>query len=453
VSKHQDISQRIRKYLNGDLDARAMHQLEKEAQNDPFLMEALEGYEKTSADQQSNLDDLYEKLEQRTAKKQAKVVPFRAIAIAASVLLFLGLGILWLANRHPYISQTDKIVLAASPKEKQPADTLRQTEDKQKLTATLIPQNKAKRYVPSVTADRFIAKDKTTSSLQAPQPPASADMVVSEPVGNADSRVAEVNKPADILKNDSTVIAYKNAKSEYVNALPGKAEGVQTNPAPFSHQLNNEIVSSNLSLNKAAKPLTYNSAGIKPDDFKSNQLTGVVKDETGAPLPGASVKVKGTSIITQTDANGKFTINSLPDNTVLNVGFLGYTTKEIAANKRDSLVIAMQPNQNELAEVVTTAYGISKSRKYQPAHPKNGWDEFEKYLTDNAISPDGRTGTVKLSFTVNPDNSLSDFKIIKSISAKTDSAAIDLVTDGPNWQRATSGKAEKVKLSIKFNGK
>jgi len=46
VSKQTDISQQIRKYLNGELDARAMHQLEKEAQNDPFLMEALEGYEK-----------------------------------------------------------------------------------------------------------------------------------------------------------------------------------------------------------------------------------------------------------------------------------------------------------------------------------------------------------------------------------------------------------------------
>src|ERR1700744_3692268 len=115
----------------------------------------------------------------------------------------------------------------------------------------------------------------------------------------------------------------------------------------------------------------------------------------------------------------------------------------------------MQPNNNALSEVVVTGYGIQREKEYeyQAPQPTAGWDDYNKYLKDNAKSPDGKTGTVKVSFIVNTDNSLSDFKIIKSVSAKTDSAAIDLITNGPEWQKSNSGKAEKVKLRIKFPGK
>ncbi len=137
----------------------------------------------------------------------------------------------------------------------------------------------------------------------------------------------------------------------------------------------------------------------------------------------------------------------------MSVDFIGYNKKEIAVTKRDSLVIAMQPNSSSLNEVVVVGYGKQEEQDYQAAQPAAGWGDYKKYLKDNAISPDGKTGTVKLSFMVNTDNSLSDFKIIKSVSAKTDSAAIDLVTNGPEWQKSNTGKAEKVKLRIKFTGK
>ena len=55
-NKKADISQ-IRKYLNGELNATAMHQLEQDALDDPFLMDALEGYEVNGKDQQANLHE------------------------------------------------------------------------------------------------------------------------------------------------------------------------------------------------------------------------------------------------------------------------------------------------------------------------------------------------------------------------------------------------------------
>jgi len=55
-------------------------------------------------------------------------------------------------------------------------------------------------------------------------------------------------------------------------------------------------------------------------------ITGRVIDEHGLPIPGATVKVKGTSIVVATDSDGKFSINVLEGNNILVVSFIGYVT-------------------------------------------------------------------------------------------------------------------------------
>ncbi|RYE19007.1 MAG: hypothetical protein EOP51_20785, partial [Sphingobacteriales bacterium] len=100
MSKHTDISNRIKKYLNGELGGPAMHLLEKEAQNDPFLMDALEGYEQAGGPQQANLANIHARLQQRTEPKVRRIIPWKAISIAASVLVFLIMGVLLIQNNR-----------------------------------------------------------------------------------------------------------------------------------------------------------------------------------------------------------------------------------------------------------------------------------------------------------------------------------------------------------------
>ena len=98
MSKHEADILLIRKYLKGELDARAMHQLEARAQDDPFLMDALDGYENAGGDQQNNIADLSSRLQQRLERKERRIIPFRWLAIAASVLVVFTIGWLWLSN-------------------------------------------------------------------------------------------------------------------------------------------------------------------------------------------------------------------------------------------------------------------------------------------------------------------------------------------------------------------
>src|ERR1700733_7034161 len=109
-----DISQ-IRKYLNGELDARAMHRLERQAQDDPFLMDALEGYQNAKSDQQMNLNELVTRLNDRVSEKRSRIIPLRVMGIAASVLIICGAGVWWLKQKPEIIKPPSKMQAAVTP--------------------------------------------------------------------------------------------------------------------------------------------------------------------------------------------------------------------------------------------------------------------------------------------------------------------------------------------------
>ncbi|MDU0368818.1 TonB-dependent receptor [Hymenobacter endophyticus] len=84
-------------------------------------------------------------------------------------------------------------------------------------------------------------------------------------------------------------------------------------------------------------------------------ITGRILDEKGNGLPGVNVIVKGTTTGVQTDAEGRFTLTA-PENAVLLLSFVGYTTQEIPVSGRTSLSISLVPDDRVLSEVVVVGY-------------------------------------------------------------------------------------------------
>ncbi|MDH4091227.1 MAG: carboxypeptidase-like regulatory domain-containing protein, partial [Cyclobacteriaceae bacterium] len=93
------------------------------------------------------------------------------------------------------------------------------------------------------------------------------------------------------------------------------------------------------------------------------EVTGTVRDENGQTFPGVNVVIKGTSIGTTTDTNGKYTLNVEDDNATLVFSFVGYTTQEIALAGRSVIDLTMAPDVQALEEVVVTALGIQRSAR------------------------------------------------------------------------------------------
>jgi len=93
-------------------------------------------------------------------------------------------------------------------------------------------------------------------------------------------------------------------------------------------------------------------------------VTGTVTaKEDGLPLPGVSVKIKGTSTGTQTGANGNFVIKVPANNAVLVFTYIGYATQELAIGSRSAVSVVLTSDARQLGEVVVTALGIERQKK------------------------------------------------------------------------------------------
>jgi TonB-linked SusC/RagA family outer membrane protein len=88
-------------------------------------------------------------------------------------------------------------------------------------------------------------------------------------------------------------------------------------------------------------------------------VTGVVKDDTGSAVPGASVLVKGTTTGTTTDVNGSFKLQA-SGNDVIVISFIGYKSQEIVVGNQTNLNIKLENDLTTLTEVVVVGYGEQK---------------------------------------------------------------------------------------------
>ncbi|MGJ5643500.1 SusC/RagA family TonB-linked outer membrane protein [Formosa sp. S-31] len=91
-------------------------------------------------------------------------------------------------------------------------------------------------------------------------------------------------------------------------------------------------------------------------------ITGTVSDESGLPIPGVNIIVKGTTHGTQTDFDGNY---SLTANTgdVLSYSFVGYKTKDVKIESSSSVNVTLSEDLAQLDEVVVTALGIKRDKK------------------------------------------------------------------------------------------
>lgn len=104
--------------------------------------------------------------------------------------------------------------------------------------------------------------------------------------------------------------------------------------------------------------------GVTKDQKENatHTISGIVKDENGLPIIGATVKVRGAQMGVVTDIDGKFSLKTSVG-PVLTVSYIGYKTQDIKVPEGGSLNIKLEPESKQLNEVVVTALGIKRSQK------------------------------------------------------------------------------------------
>jgi len=449
-------------------------------------MDALEGYQSAGGNQQEQLSELADRLQQRVSPVTKRVIPWRALTIAASVLIVFTVGGLWFYNRAPVNTQQTAQVIKPESK-MAPVDIVPATPEKKNDIAVLKPATQPKQTQKSAGRTKPVSPKLSY--------PVSASQIASAPANSKADSANDATPLNEMIVMDYTSRKKKKAEQATTTEISPKAisgsvtsqDSVKVTAQPsstpnevvvtgYTTQRKKDIVNSTAVVNMSnakkvsvvdsEKLLQGQAAGVSVNNeaapglsfFKAsskNSITGkVVGKDDGLPIAGAIVKIKGTTTGTVTDAKGAFNlhIDSVINNTLV-IAEIGYQTKEINTRGADLKAITLQPASNSLNEVVVTGYNSNKSTDEATviaAHPREGWSSFRKYLREHAISPDGKKGTVKLSFLVDRTGMISGIKVITGLSKASDRAAIDLITGGPGWVGNTNGQAETISIKIKF---
>lgn len=106
-------------------------------------------------------------------------------------------------------------------------------------------------------------------------------------------------------------------------------------------------------------------------------LNGQVLDEENEPLPGASVLLDGTKIVTVTDNDGNFSIMAAPGSKII-VTYIGYEPKMVNVGTSRSITITMETKFNELDEIVAVGYGTQRKSDIATAVSTVNIDDIKK---------------------------------------------------------------------------
>lgn len=150
------------------------------------------------------------------------------------------------------------------------------------------------------------------------------------------------------------------------------------------------------------------------------KITGTVTDEAKETVIGANVTVKGTTIGTITDVNGKYTIEVPNQKAVLSFSFIGYTTREIPVGKNTVIDVVMKEDGVMLNEVVAVGYATVKKGDLAGSVSKVNMDDLNKAPVTSfdqalggriagvqVVSGDGRPGS-EANIVIRGSNTISD---------------------------------------------
>ena len=119
---------------------------------------------------------------------------------------------------------------------------------------------------------------------------------------------------------------------------------------------------------------------------KSRVITGKVLDKnTKEPLPGATVKIKGTTIGTAADIDGSFKLTVLEDNKELEITFIGYASQFVTLRADNSVTIYLEPQTSEMEEVVVTGMFTRKADSYTGAVTTIKKEELQRVGNQNIL--------------------------------------------------------------------
>jgi TonB-linked SusC/RagA family outer membrane protein len=125
-------------------------------------------------------------------------------------------------------------------------------------------------------------------------------------------------------------------------------------------------------------------------------VKGVIKDEEGQPLPGATISVQGTTTGTVSDLDGSYSL-TVPEGSVLVFSYIGYEAQTISVGNQSVIDVTLQMDASSLEEVIVVGYGTQKRSDLTGAVSSVKAEELTAYPAIDAVQAlQGRAAGVQI---------------------------------------------------------
>ena len=413
-------------YIRGLRKGKEAHRLEKESMQDPFLADAMDGYNQVEGNHEQRIEKLRMQVSAHSAKKKSTY----AITWSIAACLIIGFGIssyfLFLKK-----SMTDEVFIA-------------EESVSIKLAEPAAPPTPAIPATPTVPATPQKEIALATTKVKTDSTPISE---ITARQADKKDMIAEIQTTSQPQGAPVAAVPMMEEVSEETAALQEVVATIDT----FESESDKKM--------KLAKVAT-----ILP---QNNMIKGRVTDGKGEPLIGASVTYKGTNIGTITNMNGEFSLVKKDDKKRLTAEYIGYDPVEIRVDTSRTMLIAMNENKQTLNEVVVVGYGAKKNKKSTTLgsvvkveeqaekeitpQPVIGKRSYQKYLKEHLVRPTDEKcaqvkGKVVLTFLINKEGRPFYIKVKESLCESADKEAIRLIQEGPDWIYGN----KLVEVTVKF---
>ena len=437
----------IEKYHKGLLSSRERHDMEKAALDDPFLADALEGYNTEGVNVSADIADLKERLQERTEEKKKVITITKGsggmnffLRIAAIVIVVAGAG--FFTYKFAFNKQNNAVA-KTEPQQKNAFNTEEQG----------IIDNKTDS---GATVDKSLASDATETNDGIEEKEAGSSKLVDDET----TKDLAAEKSAEKSLSAEPPLADNERKTEIANGNAGApAKPVVANK---EQKLEEVTVSSPVAgIKKAA------DAKKKTEDIDYNMarniFRGRVTDSSNNGVPFANVINVEDNAGTYTDADGYF--NLINPDTVLNVRVRSIGFENKMTQMRDDVKtnkIILKEDHETLNQVVISNRqsnaanrSIGDNRTLEEPEPAVGWANYDTYIANNLNVPDNvppkptMDSYVELSFEVDKNGEPVNIKVEKSLCDKCDEEAKRLVKEGPKWIK-NARKKGRTRVTVNF---
>ena len=443
----------IEQYLSGKLSPRQMHVMEKAALDDPFLAEAMEGYEGTKNTGWTNqLAAL--RLEIAGRGSMAKVIPLHKKKnnwwkIAAAIFI-LGAGTVL----------TFMLTTNNTPKKNLPqiAQTINVPADSASVTANNTPAS----VTESLNATASTPAEEIIVPIHGPR-------VKSGKENKADDNfIAEPGAPQIKSIAPGTAVVADDKANAVVPAAnkPSATNNEEKRTDEYIAAGSNSAAKTGIEAEALNRQKSQANANAKREATLNNFFTAQIVAADNTPLPFTNISIKKENFGTYADAKGMVRLVSTDSILNIEVRSVGYLPKTYALrNNQVQTKIVLQ--EDEVAQKDKIVIGRADANSNQRSRratlltnsavnvePADGWENYNTYVANNLDIPDDLLkrdirGEVELSFDVKSNGTISNIRINKSLGAEYDEAAKRLLLEGPQW-KVKKGRKTSASIKVQF---